>query len=528
MKRYEELKMKLCYAMILGLAATTSAHAAGVQPGGVQLLCHRTANEDVPENTLEALEQAALLGCNLVEIDIRRTLDGKLVLNHDGLLERLSDGVGEVETTYYDDLRTRDMGSWMGERFTGMRMASFEDGLRLARERDIRLYLDLKTKGIGPEVLQMLAREGMMQRVQFGGEWEDVKKLYPGANAGNENVVWVWPGVTAEKVKEYHRDGKAVVVNFSLSGHDMDMGMMKAAVAAGADAINVDYPRLGADSVGRPVERTLCTLTAKADAGESSARVEAILQLAKYRGFPKLQGEFARRMLDPDDHVSRAAAVALTTARPHAQVAVFAEALRYGNPVARANAAWALGVLDVPALTLTPLLSDKDPRVLQEVLMALGHIQGEVSAQSLLPLLGNSDTRVRSAAAVALARHHPEVAVVAVPAQLRVEMKTVQTLYTDYERRGKPQLTQAEIDEITSYFKCQIKMMQAISMLRGPAATKALEEQAFRPGADFSQMNGVVAAFQLWDRIGADAIAAVRALASNDARIADGAEWMLI
>jgi glycerophosphoryl diester phosphodiesterase len=41
-------------------------------------------------------------------------------------------------------------------------------------------------------------------------------------------------------------------------------------------------------------------------------------------------------------------------------------------------------------------------------------------------------------------------------------------------------------------------------------------------------MNGVVAAFQLWDRIGADARPAVEALSSTDAGVADKAEWMLV
>src|SRR5579875_1858004 len=88
----------------------------------VELRCHRTANKDVPENTLESLEQAALLGCDLVEIDLRRTLDGKIVLNHDGFLERLTDSHGEVESTFYDDLRMRDAGGWMSSRFTGLQV----------------------------------------------------------------------------------------------------------------------------------------------------------------------------------------------------------------------------------------------------------------------------------------------------------------------------------------------------------------------------------------------------------------------
>src|SRR5580698_8364145 len=160
-------------ALLLIFTATGASWAATLQPGGVQLLCHRTANQDVPENTLDSLQEAALLGCNLVELDIRKTLDGELVLNHDGLLERLTDGVGEVEKTYYGDLQLLDAGAWMGERFTGMRITRFEDVLRYAREHDVRLSLDIKTKGIGPEILGMVQREGMLQRVQFGGEWDD-------------------------------------------------------------------------------------------------------------------------------------------------------------------------------------------------------------------------------------------------------------------------------------------------------------------------------------------------------------------
>ena len=65
------------------------------------------------------------------------------------------------------------------------------------------------------------------------------------------------------------------------------------------------------------------------------------------------------------------------------------------------------------------------------------------------------------------------------------------------------------------YFRCQMKMVQAISMLKGPGAMQALEEQAFRPGEDSATFDGIVAAFQLWDRIGADARPAVQALGSS-------------
>ena len=517
--------MKQIAAALLSVIIAGVAHAADLQPGRVELLCHRTANEDVPENTLESLEQAALLGCNVVEIDLRRTLDGKIVLNHDGVLERLTDGIGETETSYYDDLRMRDAGGWMGKRFENLRIPLLEDALRLAREQDIRLILDIKTKGIGADVLQLLQREGMLQRVRFNGEWTDVKKLYPRAN--EDTVVWVQPGVTAEQVKEYHRDGRAVIANFSANDHEMDLDAMKAAVAAGVDGINVDYPRLGADAVGRPVERKLAILAAQANAGESGARAQAILELSRYRGFP-LESEFARWLLDADDHVSRTAAIALVIARPWTQPAVFSEALRSGNSHARANAAWALGVLHAPANMLLPLLQDKDPLVVEQVLDALSHMPGEVNAERLLPLLSHREPVIRGAAALALARHQPEVASKAVPAQLNSEVKAARAMYDSWVRRGKAQLTPAEIAVVMGYYRCQMKEVQAISMLSGPMAMQALEEQAFRPGEDLSQMNGVVAAFQLWGRVGSDPQLAVQALGAADPKVADRAEWMLV
>jgi glycerophosphoryl diester phosphodiesterase/HEAT repeat protein len=517
--------MRRFLSALIPLILSGVAHAAELPPGRVQLLCHRTANKDVPENTSESLEQAAILGCDVVEIDVRRTLDGKLVLNHDGILERLTDGIGDTETSYYDDLRMRDAGGWMADRFEGMRIPLFEDALRLAREKDIRLILDMKDKGIGPDVLQLLQREGMLERVRFAGEWADVKELYPRAN--EEQAVWVQPGVTAEQVKAYHRAGKAVIANFSANDHEMDLAGMKAAVAAGVDGINVDYPRLGADAVGRPVERKLAALASQANVGESAARARAILELSRYRGFA-LQSEFTHWLLDPDDHVSRAAAVALVIARPSTPPAAFADALRSGNADARANAAWSVGRLGAPANMLLPLLQDESPRVLQETLLALSRMPGDVSAETLLPLLSHSDPGVRGGAALAMARHQPDVALKAVPVQLRLEMKVAIQLGDDYVRRGKPKLTQVETDEIMGHFRCQMKMMQAISMLKGAGGMHALEEQALRPGDDSAQFDGIVATFQLWDRIGTDAQPAVQALGSADTLLADRSEWMLI
>jgi glycerophosphoryl diester phosphodiesterase len=177
---------------------------------------------------------------------------------------------------------------------------------------------------------------------------------------------------------------------------------------------------------------------------------------------------------------------------------------------------------------LLPMLRDMDTRVLRETLAALANMPGDVSSGSLLPLLSHADPVVRGAAALALAKHQPDVAAKAVPAQLHSEVNAVGALYGAWVQRGKSQLSQDEIDRVMGYYRCQVKMLQAISMMDGIPATQALEEQAFRSGQDFSQMNGVIAAFQLWDRVGQNPQPAVRALGAEDVYVADKAEWMLI
>ena len=255
--------------------------------------------------------------------------------------------------------------------------------------------------------------------------------------------------------------------------------------------------------------------------------MEAILELSRYQGF-QLQDQFAYFLLDPDENVSRVSALALVCARPRTPIEVFASALRSENADARINAAWALGELNAPATALLPLLLDRDPKVLQAALMSLARVPGQASAEALLPMLSNADAAVRGAAAVALARHQPEVAAIAIPKQLTLERKSLQAIDLRHAERSPRSFTPAEITQITGSFRCQMKMVEALSMLKSTAATGALEDEAFRPGKDFSQMNSLVAAFDLWDRIGTDARPAAEALGSADVEVADRAEWMLV
>ena len=55
----------------------------------VRVIAHRGASAAAPENTIEAFHLAKQLGADWVELDARRTLDGKVVVHHD---DHLPDG----------------------------------------------------------------------------------------------------------------------------------------------------------------------------------------------------------------------------------------------------------------------------------------------------------------------------------------------------------------------------------------------------------------------------------------------------
>ena len=116
----------------------------------------------------------------------------------------------------------------------------------------------------------------------------------------------------------------------------------------------------------------------------------------------------------------------------------------------------------------------------------------------------------------------------AILSQLKLETREAASLGVGYIRRGRLKLTQREIEQFMDYFRCQMKMVQALAMVKGEDANSALEELAFRPGNDSTQFNRIVASFQLWDWIGINAMPAILAVGSVDIGVRNRAEWMLV
>lgn len=70
----------------------------------VAIAAHRGYHNDVPENSLQSIEAAVTLGIEFVELDVRSTKDGVLILMHDGTIDRTTSGSGGVANMTYANL----------------------------------------------------------------------------------------------------------------------------------------------------------------------------------------------------------------------------------------------------------------------------------------------------------------------------------------------------------------------------------------------------------------------------------------
>lgn len=116
----------------------------------VKIAAHRGANRYAPENTIPAIREAAKLGVDYTEIDIRTTQDGRFVLIHDGTLDRTTIEVGNVRDKSFGELTQLSAGIRFGNPFIDSRLPSFDEGLTALGET-MAVYLD--AKDITPEAL---------------------------------------------------------------------------------------------------------------------------------------------------------------------------------------------------------------------------------------------------------------------------------------------------------------------------------------------------------------------------------------
>ena len=103
----------------------------------VLVIGHRGAKGHAPENTISSIKKAIELGVDGIEIDVFRCASGELVVFHDKLVDKLTDGKGYIEEISLDSIKKLNV---MGDE----KIPTLNEVLDLI---DGKVFLNIELKG---------------------------------------------------------------------------------------------------------------------------------------------------------------------------------------------------------------------------------------------------------------------------------------------------------------------------------------------------------------------------------------------
>ena len=141
---------RILAALMTALAATATA----ADPLKVEIVAHRGASFDAPENTVAAIKLAWEQKADASEFDIFLTKDGELVVIHDATTKRTCGTDLKVSESTLEALRKLDAGKWKGEKFAGEKLPTLDEMLATVPDGK-RVFIEIKC---GPEAVPEVDR----------------------------------------------------------------------------------------------------------------------------------------------------------------------------------------------------------------------------------------------------------------------------------------------------------------------------------------------------------------------------------
>ena len=160
-----------CIAPVEGFEteATRRDYMRETVKGVSQVIAHRGASTERPECTLSAISRAIDVGATAVEVDIRTTKDGALIVMHDATVDRTTNGTGKVNELSLAEIKALDAGSWFAGRYRHETVPTLKEVLQFCKGR-IDVVLDLKEYGdeYRNEVVRQVKEYGEPERMIVG------------------------------------------------------------------------------------------------------------------------------------------------------------------------------------------------------------------------------------------------------------------------------------------------------------------------------------------------------------------------
>ncbi|GAB4023928.1 glycerophosphodiester phosphodiesterase [Spirosoma koreense] len=225
---------------------------------------HRGSSETAPENTLATFRAVLALQVDYIEIDVRTTKDGQLVILHDGSLNRTTNGAGPVNAQPLSELNKLSAGKGFPDSFQQERIPTLEDVCRLLanwnahHSAKTNLYVDCKDVAPEPLINNLITYDLLKDAVFYGSDQTllalqqiaPTAKLMPALKKPEDLADKIarlhpyafdvsWPFLTKPIVDQIHQHGVKVFSDL-LDEADLPDQYLKAALI-GVDVIQTDH-----------------------------------------------------------------------------------------------------------------------------------------------------------------------------------------------------------------------------------------------------------------------------------------------
>ncbi len=282
------LIIAIAYEVLCLMAKPISDHPY-FNPGGFRVIAHRGGRSLGPESTLYTLQRALDIGVDVLEVDIRSTNDGELVVLHDSSVDRTTNGTGPVTNFTLAKLKTLDAGyGWSPDhgrtfpmRGKGLTIPTLAEVFNAFPDAHINIEIKESRTAVITGLCKLIRDYQKTNRVMiaafdvsqlkrfrrqcpevatsagareaflfYGLQWTHLEKIYT-------------PPAQALQLPEYYGNRQVVTPRFLEAAHARNMQVhvwtvndtrsMQQLINMGVDGIMTDYPERLLDLLGRKI-----------------------------------------------------------------------------------------------------------------------------------------------------------------------------------------------------------------------------------------------------------------------------------
>lgn len=241
----------------------------------VQIFAHRGFSGYYPENTMLAFQKVAEeTVADGIELDIQLTKDGEIVIMHDEMLDRTTNGSGWLKDHTLEELKMLSVGVNVKGFFPRQTIPTLREYFTWLKTTKLITNIELKTsyfeyEGIEEKLIAMVKEFGLEDQIWYSSfnhyTVARIKKLMPEAKCGLLTDTWLMnigeyaasQGAASVNARTYFCAKEGVAAE--LHAHNIalqawtpnDAEMMQELVGAGVDVLITNYPDIAAKVLGR-------------------------------------------------------------------------------------------------------------------------------------------------------------------------------------------------------------------------------------------------------------------------------------